>query len=155
MQPPASTRSPKKPQHARSPSVVNVNNNTSWISFPGVWTTYVATLLLAWLCLCAVVAPARAWDCVLLVHFVVTFYLFHWHKGSPIAADQGAYDKLTFWEQMDEGVQLTRNKKFFTALPVALFLPSAWQRGDHTSVWGLSTLAVRCVWRAPMDNYHV
>ena len=141
------TASPQKqkPHHARAPSLVNVNNNTSWISFPGVWTSYVGLLLLAWLCLCAVVPPARAWDTVLLAHFVVTFYLFHWHKGSPIAADQGAYDKLTFWEQMDDGVQLTRNKKFFTALPVALFLPSAWQRGDHTSPWGLSTLAATLV----------
>ena len=33
------------------------------------------------------------------IHFVLTFYYFHWHKGSPIISDQGAYDKLTFWEQ--------------------------------------------------------
>lgn len=36
----------------------------------------------------------------MLLHFIVTFYLFHWHKGSPIASDQGAYDRQTFWEQV-------------------------------------------------------
>ena len=130
--------------HSRAPSVVAVNNNVSWLSAPGVWTSYVVALLALWLALCAVCSPSRAWDILLLAHFCVTFPLFHWHKGSPIASDQGAYDKLTFWEQMDEGVQLTRNKKFFTAIPVALFLPS-WQRGEHATPLGLASLAATVV----------
>eukprot|EP00894_Picocystis_sp_ML_P000395 jgi/Pico_ML_1/50912/g2030.t1 len=52
----------------------------------------------------------------------VTFYLLHWKKGAPFQFDQDDYKKLTFWEQMDAGVQLTKNKKFFTAMPVVLFL---------------------------------
>jgi hypothetical protein len=129
------------PLHARTPSLVNVNNNTSWLSAPGVWTSYLGALLLVWLLLCAVTAtPRTAWGILVLAHFGVTFPLFHWVKGSPIAADQGAYDKLTFWEQMDEGIQLTRNKKFFTALPVLLLLPT-WQGSDHTSALDLATLA--------------
>ena len=43
-------------------------------------------------------------------------------QGSPIDADQGKYDKLTFWEQLDDGVQYTGTRKFFTAVPVILFL---------------------------------
>jgi hypothetical protein len=130
--------------HARQPSIVDVNNNTSWMGAPGVWFSYIALLLLVWLALCALLQPGTAWDVLQLAHFGVTFPLFHWHKGSPIAADQGAYDKLTFWEQMDGGVQLTSNKKFFTVVPVALFL-LGWQHGDHTTPMGVATLAAAFV----------
>jgi hypothetical protein len=50
----------------------------------------------------------------------ITFYLLHWRKGSPFGEDQGIYDRLTMWEQIDDGVQFTRTKKFFTAVPVVL-----------------------------------
>lgn len=36
--------------------------------------------------------------------------------------DQGKYDTLTFWEQLDDGVQYTRNRKFFTAIPIVTFV---------------------------------
>ena len=50
----------------------------------------------------------------------VTFYLLHWKKGSPVYYDQGKYDHLTFWEQIDGGSQFTDTKKFFTIIPVAM-----------------------------------
>ncbi len=43
-------------------------------------------------------------------------------QGSPIDSDQGKYDKLTFWEQIDDGVQNTATRKFFTAVPIVTFL---------------------------------
>ena len=49
-----------------------------------------------------------------LLNFIVTFYYFHWHKGSPIATDQGQYDRLTFWEQV-------------TAMSFSVCLRSLWQ----------------------------
>lgn len=49
-------------------------------------------------------------------------------QGSPLGDDQGKYGALTFWEQMDDGVQNTANRKFFTAVPVVLYLLAA-----HTS----------------------
>ena len=136
---------PPRKAHARTPSLVAINQNTAWLSAPGVWTAYLATLLLAWLLLCAVAEPRQAWDILVLLHFGITFFLFHWHKGSPIASDQGAYDKLTFWEQMDDGVQLTRNKKFFTVLPVLLFLPSWQKKGVDTNLMDVATLAATVV----------
>ena len=38
------------------------------------------------------------------------------------AALQGKYDGMTFWEQLDDGVQNTNNRKFLTLVPVVLFL---------------------------------
>ena len=55
-------------------------------------------------------------------HGLVTYYLFHWIKGSPIDGDQGKYDSLTFWEQIDSEVQGTSTRKFFMLVPVVLFL---------------------------------
>ncbi|MQM18530.1 hypothetical protein Taro_051524, partial [Colocasia esculenta] len=48
----------------------------------------------------------------------VTYHFFHWKKGTPFAEDQGIYNTLTWWEQMDNGKQLTRNRKFLTVVPV-------------------------------------
>ncbi len=41
----------------------------------------------------------------------------HWSKGTPNAAeDQGKWHKLTWWEQLDNGEQLTVTRKFLTIL---------------------------------------
>ena len=50
----------------------------------------------------------------------VTYHFFHWKKGTPFADDQGIYNALTWWEQIDNGKQLTRNRKFLTVVPVVL-----------------------------------
>ncbi|RVW95372.1 hypothetical protein CK203_028749 [Vitis vinifera] len=50
----------------------------------------------------------------------VTYHFFHWKKGTPFAEDQGIYNRLTWWEQIDNGKQLTRNRKFLTVVPVVL-----------------------------------
>lgn len=65
--------------------------------------------------LCLVFLSLVTCDCV-----QITFYLFHWVKGSPFAEDQGLYDKLTWWEQMDGGQQHTMNRKFMLLVPVLL-----------------------------------
>ncbi|GKD25629.1 ORM1-like protein 3 [Tanacetum coccineum] len=54
-------------------------------------------------------------------HFgLLTYQFFHWKKGTPFADDQGIYNRLTWWEQIDSGKQLTRNRKFLTLVPVVL-----------------------------------
>uniref|UniRef100_A0A453R666 Uncharacterized protein n=1 Tax=Aegilops tauschii subsp. strangulata TaxID=200361 RepID=A0A453R666_AEGTS len=55
-----------------------------------------------------------------LGHFVITYHFFHWKKGTPFADDKGMYNRLTWWEQMDNGKQLTRNRKFLVVAPVVL-----------------------------------
>ncbi|KAG2380177.1 uncharacterized protein HKW66_Vig0169560 [Vigna angularis] len=53
---------------------------------------------------------------------MVTYHFFHWKKGTPFAEDQGIYNRLTWWEQVDNGKQLTRNRKFLTVVPLVLSL---------------------------------
>lgn len=50
----------------------------------------------------------------------------HWIKGASFAApfyaatDNGKYDKLTWWEQVDKGQQNTSKKKLLTAIPIVI-----------------------------------
>lgn len=60
-------------------------------------------------------------DTLEMFYFQITYHFFHWKKGTPFAADdQGIYSRLTWWEQIDNGQQLTRNRKFLTVVPVVL-----------------------------------
>ena len=90
-----------------------------------------------------------------LLHGAVTYPLLHWNKGSPVQLDQGRYDGLTFWEQLDDGVQHTATRKFFTALPArGLLVPAcpllrlccACHTGPERLVWILlgSAAFMRC-----------
>lgn len=55
----------------------------------------------------------------------LTWVLFHWQKGVPygdvVDKQQGKFDRLTMWEQMDLGVQFTPTRKFFTIVPIVLY----------------------------------
>lgn len=106
----------------RSPSDVVLNKNTNWLNSTGVWSWYLGLLLAAWLATSTVVGGGLAWTYVHLAHGAVTFYLMHWCKGSPMEEDQGKWDSYTFWEQLDDGQQGTRTRKFFTVVPVVLFI---------------------------------
>jgi hypothetical protein len=58
--------------------------------------------------------------CLIESSFQITYHFFHWKKGTPFADDQGMYNRLTWWEQMDNGTQLTRNRKLLVVVPVVL-----------------------------------
>merc|ERR1711916_104878 len=55
-------------------------------------------------------------------HTLITFGALHSAKGTPFDEDQGKYRGLTTWEQIDDGDQLTNTKKFFTLVPILVFL---------------------------------
>lgn len=95
-----------------------------------------------------------AWTYVHLIHGVVTYYLLHWHKGSPINMDQGRYDKLTFWEQLDDGVQNTINRKFFTLVPVVLFLLATHGSDYRRQPLGLNLAVVLILVIAKFSSMH-
>ena len=89
------------------------------------------------------------------MHSVVTFYLFHWKKGSPVQADQGDYDSLTWWEQMDGEVQNTSNRKFFTSVPAALFLLAAHVNQYRSNVVYVNFTAVRACHTHTLSLTHI
>ncbi len=85
-----------------------------------------------------------AWSFVNTLHFVLTFIFFHHLKGVGLEFnEQGKYDRLTLWEQMDGGLQYSWNRKFFTVSPIVLFLLTS-HYTDYDSVLFMGNLAV-CV----------
>jgi len=56
----------------------------------------------------------------------ITYLMFHWATGIPFGSEMhaGAYDDLTFWEQIDGGEQYTPAKKFLICTPIVLYVIS-------------------------------
>jgi hypothetical protein len=49
----------------------------------------------------------------------------HFRLGSPFGGffgDDGRFDSLTWWEQIDNGEQNTNNRKFLTLIPLFLLI---------------------------------
>ncbi|KAL3599216.1 hypothetical protein D5086_007134 [Populus alba] len=108
--------------YVKAEPTTDVNRNTEWFTYPGVWTTYMLIVFMSWLLVLSIFgcSPGMAWTIVHFCHFAVTYHFFHWKKGTPFADDQGIYNGLTWWEQIENGKQLTRNRKFLTVVPVVL-----------------------------------
>ncbi|CAN1794076.1 ORM1-like protein 3 [Linum perenne] len=83
-----------------------------------------------------------------------TYHCFHWKKGTPFADDQGIYNGLTWWEQMDSGKQLTRNRKFLTVVPVVLYLIASHTTDYQHPMLFLNTIAVLVLVVAKFPNMH-
>ncbi|KAH7659557.1 ORMDL family protein [Dioscorea alata] len=134
----------------------DLNKNTEWFMYPGVWTTYILILFFSWLIVLSVFGctAGMAWTLVNLFHFSVTYYFFHWKKGTPFSEDQGIYNNRTWWEQIDNGKQLTRNRKFLTVVPVVLYLIAS-HTTDYQYPWIiLNTIAVFVLLVAKLPNMH-
>ncbi|MES1913677.1 MAG: hypothetical protein MHM6MM_005845 [Cercozoa sp. M6MM] len=94
-----------------------------FIEQPSFWAFYIA--LIAGFRMFLLALPGNlGWTTVAFCHFFITFYFFHWAKGTPVMNmnDQGKHEKETFWELMDSGRQFTPARKLLTATPAVLFL---------------------------------
>ncbi|CAA6666875.1 unnamed protein product [Spirodela intermedia] len=142
--------------YARTTPPPDLNKNTEWFMYPGVWTIYILILFFAWIAVLSVAAcsPGTAWTIVNLFHFGVTYHYFHWKKGTPFAEDQGVYNALTWWEQMDNGKQLTQNRKFLTVVPVILYLIASHTSNYQRPMLFLNSLAAFVLVVAKFPNMH-
>jgi hypothetical protein len=102
---------------------VITNKNVQWLSYPAIWAFYISLLLCLWLAVSVVFKDSGlAWTYVHLIHGVISYYLLHWQKGSAVFDDQGKYDYLTIWEQLDNGTYATWNRKLLAVVPLVLFV---------------------------------
>ncbi|KAG5036839.1 hypothetical protein JHK86_017679 [Glycine max] len=134
----------------------DLNRNTEWFTYPGVWTTYILILFFSWILVLSVFgcSPGIAWTIVNLAHFAVTYHFFHWKKGTPFAEDQGIYNRLTWWEQVDNGKQLTRNRKFLTVVPLVLYLIASHTTDYQNPMLLFNTVAVIVLVVAKFPHMH-
>ncbi|CAA2956541.1 ORM1 3 [Olea europaea subsp. europaea] len=84
----------------------------------------------------------------------VTYQCFHWKKGTLFADDQGIYNRLTWWEQIENGKQLTPNRKLLTVAPVVLYLIASHTIGYQHPMLFFNTLAVFILVVAKFPHMH-
>ncbi|KAL4432391.1 hypothetical protein ABPG77_001690 [Micractinium sp. CCAP 211/92] len=135
-------------------AAVPTNRNTEWLNQKAAWAFYIILILLSWLVIASWTDPGLAWTYVHLGHGAITYFLLHWNKGSPIQDDQGIYDSMTFWEQIDDGVQGTATRKFFTVVPVVLFLLASHATDFRRQPLGLNLLVVVVLTIAKTSRMH-
>ncbi|KAL7746440.1 sphingolipid homeostasis protein orm1 [Sorochytrium milnesiophthora] len=118
------------------------NPNWNWLNYKGTWTTtlIVIAAMRLFFGVMPAISPELAWTLTNLSYNLVHFVMFHWLSGTPFDLNQGAFDGLTLWEQIDDEVQFTPTKKFFTAVPIALFLMSI-----HYTSYDATTFVVNLV----------
>lgn len=143
------------PAVAREVLDENVNKNVNWLDSPGVWTWYLSLIFASWLLISALIDDGGlAWTYVHLLHGMITYYLLHWTKGSPCQEDQGKYEYLTFWEQVDNSVYGTRNRKFLTVVPLVLFVLATHGTDFRKQPLGLNLLVVVLLLVAKLPSMH-
>ncbi|ORX88352.1 putative unfolded protein response protein Orm1 [Basidiobolus meristosporus CBS 931.73] len=115
----------KSSNHAAyTDTTCQTNLNSSWVNYKGIWVFNII-LIVALKVLFGVfpgISKEASWTLTNLTYNIISFVIFHWIIGIPFEFNQGAYDELTLWEQMDNGAQFSPSKKYFTAAPILLFL---------------------------------
>jgi len=115
---------------SRSGSGLQPNKNTEFLGQKGFWLFY-AILVLAFRALVGgfltsfKIDDRFSWTVINLLHALITLRIIHWSKGTPYTTTQeenGEFDELTFWEQIDNGRQFTTKRKVLTLIPFILFL---------------------------------
>ncbi|KAJ2853578.1 sphingolipid homeostasis protein orm1 [Coemansia asiatica] len=90
---------------------LSVNPNSHWVNLKALRLIF---SLIPWS------TPELSWTLTNLSYCLFQYIMFHGIIGTPFEVNQGAYDNLTLWEQMDNGEQYTPTKKFLTVVPIAV-----------------------------------
>ncbi|CAD7080337.1 unnamed protein product [Hermetia illucens] len=101
------------------------NPNTSWINSRGFWLAYVLGVFLTHLILLSVpfISIPMAWTITNLLHNAAHLYFLHSIKGAPwMSTENDTCSRQTHWEQIDDGEQWTKTRRFLIAVPIILFL---------------------------------
>jgi len=117
----------KKVPLRRSESFPNLSAN--FAEGYAFWLYYLCIIFICWYAL-FLFPIFQIWPALTMIniaHGAVTFYLMHWRRGTPDAFDAGRDEAYTFWEMFDGGKQFTPGRKFFTVVPIALFLIACYE----------------------------
>lgn len=120
-------QSSTKPTVQDAERTVLPNPNQAWIhdrGFP-IWYVLVGAVVHVVFLSTPFLTTAWAWTLTNVAHTVVTFFLFHWLKGSPIdSLDEGESALKTQWEQImpeESDDEYSFCRKFLIVAPVVYF----------------------------------
>ncbi|KAH8930422.1 Orm1 type endoplasmic reticulum protein [Atractiella rhizophila] len=125
------------------------NYNADWVNYKGAWILHLLLLALAKLILDSLpfLSQNLSWTILNIGYNLVTYIIFHHTLGVPLESQtsnySGVYDRLTLWEQIDEGDQYTPSKKWLSILPIALMLcASHYIKEDSGTLFALNFIAL-------------
>ncbi|ESX01373.1 hypothetical protein KL930_004074 [Ogataea haglerorum] len=121
---------------------IQSNMNANWVHFKGAWIIHIVIIILLKLFYDLIPMFNNEWSWTLtnVTYVIGSYIMFHQIKGTPFDFNNGAYDNLTMWEQIDNGDQYTPVKKFLMGVPIFLFLIST-----HYSYYDLNLFVVNLV----------
>lgn len=91
------------------------------------------------------VTQETSWTLTNISYMLGSYIMFHHVRGVPFDFNNGAYDNLNMWEQIDNGAQYTPAKKFLLSVPVLLFLISTHYTHYDLTYFIINTLATLAV----------
>ncbi|QPG73240.1 hypothetical protein FOA43_000548 [Brettanomyces nanus] len=118
------------------------NMNANWVHFKGAWIIHVVIIMLlkVFYDLVPIFSKEMSWTLTNVSYSICSYIMFHQIKGTPFDYNNGAFDNLNMWEQIDNGDQFTPVKKFLLGVPIALFLIST-----HYSNYDLTLFVINLV----------
>lgn len=117
------------------------NMNATWVNAKGAWIIHVVIIaLLKVVYGLFPVSQELSWTLTNMTYVIGSYIMFHYVTGIPFEIYAGNFDKLTMWEQIDDGDQYTPAKKFLLGVPIGLFLVST-----HYSRYDLNMFILNCL----------
>lgn len=126
---------------------INPNLNADWVHYKGAWIVHIVIicLLKVFFNFISILDNNWRWTLTNLTYNIGSYIMFHQVKGTPFEFNNGAYDNLTMWEQIDNGDQYTPTKKFLMLVPIGLFLISTHYSNYNLNLFILNGVSCLCV----------
>lgn len=126
---------------------LNPNLNADWVHYKGAWIIHFVIILILKMFFNFISLLDNNWKWTLtnLTYNIGSYIMFHQVKGIPFEFNNGAFDNLTMWEQIDDGDQYTPTKKFLMLVPIGLFLISTHYTNYNLNLFILNGVSCLCV----------
>ncbi|PVU92646.1 hypothetical protein BB561_003705 [Smittium simulii] len=133
-----------------------INMNSSWITSRGSWIIHLALIVLFRFIYSIIpwFSTISAWTLTNLSYCLFQYILFHATIGTPFEVNQGEFNDLTTWEQIEIGEQFTPTKKFFFVLPICLFLVSTHYCNYDVPTFFVNLIALLVILIAKLPALH-
>jgi hypothetical protein len=135
-----------------------IDPNSSWFNSKGVWMAYLLGVLIVHFILLMVpfLSVSVVWTLTNLIHNLVMFFFLHTVKGTPwVPNDQGMSRRLTHWEQIDCGEQMTATRKFLTVVPIVLFFLTSFYTKYDSIHFSINVFALVLVLLPKLPQFHL
>ncbi|XP_004429270.1 PREDICTED: ORM1-like protein 2 isoform X1 [Ceratotherium simum simum] len=134
-----------------------VNPNTRVMNSRGIWLAYIILVGLLHVVLLSIpfFSIPVVWTLTNVIHNLAMYIFLHTVKGTPFETpDQGKARLLTYWEQMDYGLQFTSSRKFLSISPVVLYLLASFYTTHDAVHFLINTASLLSVLLPKLPQFH-